>query len=87
MTSNRRLALGRLCAATTAVCAMWGALPAAAQERWPAKPVRMVVPFAAGGGGDTLARMMLPPVGAELGRQLVRGVLGSLMGGSSGRRR
>lgn len=71
MTSNRRLALGRLCAATTAVCAMWGALPATAQERWPAKPVRMVVPFAAGGSTDIVARMVAQKLSTLWGQPVV----------------
>jgi tripartite-type tricarboxylate transporter receptor subunit TctC len=29
-----------------------------AQERYPAKPIKFVVPFAAGGGGDVVARML-----------------------------
>ena len=29
-----------------------------AQEKYPAKPIRFVVPFAAGGGGDVVARML-----------------------------
>jgi tripartite-type tricarboxylate transporter receptor subunit TctC len=58
MTSNRRIALGRVLTAAVATIAAWGALPAAAQERWPAKPVRLVVPFAAGGSTDIVARMV-----------------------------
>lgn len=58
MTSNRRSALGRVFAATAITCAAWGALPVMAQERWPVKPVRIIVPFAAGGSTDVVARMI-----------------------------
>lgn len=58
MTFNRRSALGRVFAATVVTAAAWGVLPATAQERWPGKPVRLVVPFAAGGSTDVVARMI-----------------------------
>ena len=35
------------------------ALPAAAQD-WPAKPITMVIPFAAGGALDVVARIVGP---------------------------
>lgn len=58
MTFNRRSALGRVFSATAMTLAAWGVLPATAQERWPVKPVRLVVPFAAGGSTDVVARMI-----------------------------
>src|ERR1700747_2668464 len=41
--------------------------PAAAQE-WPSRPLTMVVPFAAGGGGDLLGRILAPRLGGGLGQ-------------------
>ena len=42
---------------------------AAAQDQWPAKPVRMIVPFAPGGPGDVIARIIAQKLTDELGRQ------------------
>ena len=47
------------------------ALPIAAQEPWPAKPLRLVVPYPAGGPLDTVARL----VGARLGERLHQPVI------------
>ena len=43
-------------------------VPSAAQE-WPAKPVRLVAPFAAGGASDTLGRMIAESLTKALGQQ------------------
>ena len=57
-TLTRRSAMGRVFTATVITLAAWGSMPVAAQERWPSKPVRIVVPFAAGGSTDVIARMV-----------------------------
>jgi len=48
-----------------------GAPLAAAAQDWPARPVRMVVGFGAGGGTDILARVVAPPLGERLGQAMV----------------
>ncbi len=47
------------------------ALPAAAQDNWPSKPVRIVSPFPAGGTSDIMARMMADALSKELGQQFL----------------
>jgi len=41
---------------------------AAAQANWPERPVSLVVPFAAGGPTDVVARMIAIPMGKQLGQ-------------------
>ncbi len=47
------------------------ALPAAAQEVFPNRAVRYIVPFAAGGPSDIVARIMAPRMSAILGQPVV----------------
>ncbi len=56
--------------------------PAAAQD-WPAKPLRMIVPYAAGGLPDTMARILGARLGELIGQQIVienRGGAGGIAG-------
>ena len=45
--------------------------PAAAAEGYPDKPVTLVVPTAAAGGTDTIARVMADALGKRLGQSVV----------------
>lgn len=47
------------------------ATPALAQQDWPNRPIRVVLPFAAGGSSDIAARLVAPRLGAALGQQIV----------------
>jgi tripartite-type tricarboxylate transporter receptor subunit TctC len=40
-------------------------------QSYPAKPIRLIVPFAAGGTGDVLGRLIAPKLGESLGQQVV----------------
>jgi tripartite-type tricarboxylate transporter receptor subunit TctC len=42
-----------------------------AQEVWPARPVRVVVPFLAGGGGDAVGRAISQALSERTGRAFV----------------
>ena len=47
------------------------ALPGVAQERFPEKPVRFIVPFPPGGGTDALARILGAKLGELWGQQVI----------------
>lgn len=51
-------------------CAVFGALPspAVAQASWPNKAVRVIVPYAAGGGADTICRLLCGHLQDALGQ-------------------
>jgi len=56
-----------------AALAVMGAAASAhvAAQTWPSKPVRLVVPYAAGGSTDTLARIVGAQLGERVGQQVV----------------
>jgi tripartite-type tricarboxylate transporter receptor subunit TctC len=65
------------------VAALAVSAPLGAQEAYPTKPVRWVVPYAAGGLPDTIARVLAQKVTESLGQQVVienRGGAGGITG-------
>ena len=47
------------------------ALPAAAQDAWPIKPVKLISPFPAGGTSDVMARLAAEALSKALGQQVI----------------
>ena len=63
---NRRYVLGVLAAAAFA-----GMLPAATAQDYPARPIRILVGFSAGGGVDALARTLSARLTEQLGQNVI----------------
>jgi tripartite-type tricarboxylate transporter receptor subunit TctC len=73
----------RIVAALLSLTFIPAAFAASAAEKWPTRPVRIVVPFVAGGGVDAVARVAAGALGPALGQQMIvdnrpgaRGVIG-----------
>jgi tripartite-type tricarboxylate transporter receptor subunit TctC len=60
----------RALAATAIAIALWQAVPAIAQN-YPAKAIRLVVPFSAGSGSDTIGRLIAGALTEGLGQQVI----------------
>lgn len=63
---KKHASLAGLAAALLAVCA-----PVQAQAEYPTRPIRMVVPFPAGGSTDVVARLIAERLGQKFGQQVV----------------
>jgi tripartite-type tricarboxylate transporter receptor subunit TctC len=59
----------KLLGATLLALALAGA--AAAQDKWPSKPIRMIVPFPPGSSPDLIARMLTDKLGPALGQSVI----------------
>lgn len=57
--------------AVTALVASAAAMHALAQNAWPNRPIKLVIPFLAGGAADIIARAYADQVGAALGQSMV----------------
>ena len=62
---RRTLTLGAAAAIALLACA------AHAQEAWPSKPIKLVVPYAPGGTTDVVGRMIAEYLGRQLGQNIV----------------
>jgi len=62
-----KLFIRGLCAAGAALCCA----AAISQSTYPTKPIRLVVPFAAGGPSDVIARIIAPKLSEALGQSVV----------------
>jgi len=63
--NRRRFALG------TSALALAASFPLGAQQKYPNKAIKFVVPFAAGGGGDVTARMLAQRMTERIGNPIV----------------
>src|SRR6476660_8761276 len=70
---TRRCRARRLLAHSLVVLALVAAASGAllAQEAWPSRPIKLVVPLTAGGGVDMMARLTAQHLSDQLGQQVV----------------
>jgi tripartite-type tricarboxylate transporter receptor subunit TctC len=82
LTPLRRLSLLALAALAMGVLGLLS-LPAQAQAPYPNKPIKWIVPFAPGGSGDLIARLLAERMSQGLGQAVIidnRGGNGSVLG-------
>ena len=62
---------GGAAAVAAAAWLAYGAAPPAAAQDYPSRPITLVVPYAAGGGNDVMARIVAEKMSKSLGQQIV----------------
>ena len=62
---RRAVALGAI-----AMC-LWAGMPAQAQDRYPSRPIKLLVPFPAGGPVDVMGRLVAQHLSTTLGQQVI----------------
>ena len=70
-TMRDRLTRRTLLATTGAALATTVPGAGAYADAWPAKPIRVLMPFGAGGSMDMLSRLLAPIVSEALGQQVI----------------
>lgn len=70
LTSSRRRPLAAALLAIAGLAGL-GAAPQTLAQAWPTKPVRLVVPFPAGGGADVVGRLLGQGLSAKWGQPVV----------------
>ncbi|MGN6661723.1 MAG: Bug family tripartite tricarboxylate transporter substrate binding protein [Achromobacter mucicolens] len=68
MFKSTKQGIAYACAGLVAMAASAGA---GAAENWPTKPIRMVIPFSAGGNTDVVARLIAPHIEKAVGQPVV----------------
>lgn len=74
-----------LALAALAITSLFAAAPAAAQDAYPSKPVRFIIPYGPGGVSDTVGRILATGLGKALNGTFVpenRGGAGGTLGGN-----
>jgi tripartite-type tricarboxylate transporter receptor subunit TctC len=62
----------RICVLALAACVLGASAGASlAQDAWPSKPIKLMVPFPAGGTSDVMGRLVGEALGKELGQQVI----------------
>lgn len=68
MYKSTKAGIAHACAGLVALAVSAGA---GAAETWPVKPIRMVIPFSAGGNTDVVARLIAPHIEKAVGQPVV----------------
>src|SRR3954465_10367513 len=69
--TRRRALVGTIAGAVAAIPMHHASHAQGTNSAWPTRPVRIIVPFPAGGTTDLLARILAQPLGEKLGQPVV----------------